>query len=264
MAPKTAVAPATKNALSTDVTAMLALDAGRGLEGVTADDMVVPFMQIAQALSPQVNKREAAYIDGLEQGDFFNTATGQVWPGDVGFTFVPALYERKYLEFTPRDAGGGFHGERTAEALSMTQRDDKGRDILANGNELITCGTWYGLVVDPTTGEATQAVISMSKTQMRHSRRLMTQLRSLVLRAPTGQSFNPPLFYSTVHFTSLPEKNDQGSWFGFGFKLAGSSLDLPRGADLYAEAKLLAEAVASGAKRSASVEKAVPDDDIPF
>lgn len=243
----------------------LAGDAGRGMEGAGTEDMVIPFIRVAQALSPEVNKRESEYIEGLEQGDFFNTATRAKYGGEEGFYFVPALYERKYLEFTPRDAGGGFHGEHGPEIMQQTQRGEKGGDMLPNGNEIVVNGTWYGLVVDKETGEYEQAVLAMAKTQLKHSRTLMTQLRSLTLKAPNGQRFNPPLFYNLLHVTSIPESNDQGSWFGYNPKIAGSVLDLQDGAEIYEQAKALAAAVQAGEKKAAAPEESPgSDEDIPF
>ncbi len=243
-------------------------DAGMGSESATAEDMSIPFVRCAQSLSAEISKREAAYIPGLEEGDFYNTATQQTWKGETGFLFVPALFQRKFLEWTPRDAGGGFAGEHGPEIMDRTTKDEKGRDLLDNGNEILPTGTWYGLVLDEETGAAQQVVISLAKTQMKVSRQLMTKLKTVALPRPDGKgTFNPPLFYNALRVTSVPESNDQGRWMSFRFALDGTVLDRPGGAGTYAQAKAMLEAVRSGAIKAAVVRESGGDEDdkeIPF
>ena len=67
-----------KNAeLSTDLMDDILEFAGEGA-AFGADEMQIPFIRALQALSPQLNKKKPEYIDGAEQGDLFNTVTGQV------------------------------------------------------------------------------------------------------------------------------------------------------------------------------------------
>ena len=54
-------------------------DSGMGFEEVDKDDFQIPFVRILQALSPQLKKSDASYIEGASQGDIFNTVTHQVW-----------------------------------------------------------------------------------------------------------------------------------------------------------------------------------------
>lgn len=261
--PATTSTPGLPADLASDVMA----DAGAGMEQVNQDDMSIPFLRIAQALSPEVNKREGDYIEGIEVGDIFNTATQAVWKGDAGFPFIPAYYVREYLEWVPREQGGGFAGRHPESIMSQTSRNDKGKDVLPNGHHIVTTGTWYGLVV--TEHGAEQAVISMASTQLKKSRQLMTKLKSLALPKPGGQpgTFNPPLFYNALKVTSVPEQNDQGNWMGWKFDLVGSVFDLPNGAELYKEAKALMEAVKSGAVKAATPPAdgaSQGDDNVPF
>ena len=78
-------------------------------EGTTFDssEMQIPFIRIIQALSPQVQKKDPAFIAGADQGDAFNTVTNEHWNGDDGLIVVPCYQETKFLEFVPRDSGGG-------------------------------------------------------------------------------------------------------------------------------------------------------------
>jgi len=113
-----------KNAeLSTDIMDDILEFAGEGA-AFGADEMQIPFVRALQALSPQLGKKKPEYIEGAEQGDMFNTVTGEVWKGDDGVTIIPCYQTTKYLEFTPRDQGGGFRGEinPTDPILQRTSR----------------------------------------------------------------------------------------------------------------------------------------------
>jgi hypothetical protein len=58
---------------------LLEEDSGAGLENFTTEDMQIPFIRILQALSPQLNKQDPLYIKGAEQGDIFNTVSGEIY-----------------------------------------------------------------------------------------------------------------------------------------------------------------------------------------
>lgn len=234
-------------------------DAGLGARDATTDDMIIPFIKLAQALSPEVNKREAEYIQGLEQGDFFNSATQELWKGDEGFYFIPVTYQRKYLEWTPRSQGGGFQGEHEASIMNeATWDDDDFVYKLKNGNHVEPTATWYVLVVDTKTGDSQQAVIALSKSQLKKSRQLMTKLKSITLKGKSGR-FNPPIFYNLVHATSVPESNDQGSWFGWSLKLDGNVFQVTDGEELYHSAKNFLEAVNTGQVKAAEPTEGTTD-----
>ena len=240
----------------------LEADAGRGYENVEHDDMVVPFLRIAQALSPEVDETAPEHINGIKQGMLYNTATKQIWEGGKGIGFVPAVFKRQYLEFIPRDKGGGFQGEHGPEIMDQTQRGENNADVLMNGNEILIAGTWFGILYDMENKVPVgQVVVSMVKTQLKYSRQLMTRLRNIQLDGKNGR-FNPPLFWNLLSIKTMPEKNDFGRWFSFDVEPTGSILDMPMGEQVYLEAKKLADLVNTGQKR-ADTHQAV-DEEVPF
>jgi hypothetical protein len=243
----------------------VAADAGMGSEGVSGEDMALPQLKIAQKLSPEVDTRDALHIPGLNVGDFFNSASQIVYPnaGDGALFFIPVYFERKYLEWTPRDAGGGFNGEHGPEVMEKTKPNGSGGNFLANGNEIVVTGTWFGIIVSTDGSVVEQGVISLSKTQLKKSRQLMTKLKAVALPHPqTKKKFNPPLFYNRLRVSSIPENNDQGNWEGWKFELAGSIFDLPNdmGTELYDTCKMMFEAVRSGAVKASQVNNAPLND----
>src|SRR5690349_5272187 len=82
---------------------------------------------------------------------FLNTARGEVFPGLTdGLVVIPCYYNRTFIEWKIREAGGVFvadHGiDGGAARLPTCHRDDKGRDILPNGNQLVQTAQYYMLL----------------------------------------------------------------------------------------------------------------------
>jgi len=256
-----------KNAeLSTDLMDDILEFAGEGA-AFGADEMQIPFIRALQALSPQLNKKKPEYIDGAEQGDLFNTVTGQVWKGEEGVTIIPCYQVTKYLEFTPRDMGGGFRGEisPTNPVLQQTTRQGS-KELLPTGNELVKSDQHYCLVLDGE-GSFQPAMIDMKSTQLKVSRRWKTQIAMQKIKHPkTGQMITPPLFATEWKITTVEESNDQGSWFNPSVEKVG----LVGERDLMLEAKAFRDSVAAGDAKAVA-EESVPtsssveqDDSIPF
>ena len=52
---------------------------GEGFAEVTSEDLAIPFLRVLAQLSPQVNKRDAAYVKGAEAGQMFNTVLNETY-----------------------------------------------------------------------------------------------------------------------------------------------------------------------------------------
>lgn len=265
-----AVTKKDKDTLPAEMMESLMGDSGRGLEDASSDDMIIPFLKQAQSLSPEVKKSKPEYIPGLEEGMFFNSATGEIYGEEV--FIVPCKYERQYLEFVPVESGGGFRGSHDASILNECKDGPLGEHLLPDGNEIVVCGVWYVLVLDKE-GNYSSAVISLAKSQFKQSKKLMTKLRMVQLATPDGKTFNPPPFYNLVKVKGLPTSNEKGDWMLWDFALEGSVFTLDNGAQLYESAKGLIAAVESGAAKAAEPESPaggsapgsdMPDDETPF
>ena len=60
---------------TTEVTAYEGFEefAHHGFEETTSEDLAIPFLRVLAQLSPQVNKRDAAYVKYADAGMLFNT-----------------------------------------------------------------------------------------------------------------------------------------------------------------------------------------------
>jgi hypothetical protein len=260
-----AVAKKKETAVSTDVMDDILEFAGEGA-AFDSSEMQIPFVRILQAMSPQLKKREAEYIEGSEQGDMFNTVTKQHWTGEDGITVIPCYQTTKYLEFTPRDQGGGFRGEiaATDPVLQRTERQGA-KEMLPNGNELVKSDQHYCLIVEAD-GTFQPVVIDMKSSQLKVSRRWKTQIAMQKIKHPkTGAMITPPLFATQWKFTTIEESNDQGSWFNYQIEKVG----LLESRDLMLEAKSFRDSVAAGEVKAAPEEgsstvSSSNSDEIPF
>tara|TARA_R100001460_G_scaffold45894_1_gene83252 strand:- start:92 stop:892 length:801 start_codon:yes stop_codon:yes gene_type:complete len=242
-----AVAKKKETAVSTDVMDDILEFAGEGA-AYDSSEMQIPFVRILQAMSPQLKKREAEYIEGSEQGDMFNTVTKQYWTGEEGVTVVPCFQTTKYLEFTPREQGGGFRGEIAATDPVLTKTERQGaKEILPNGNELVKSDQHYCLIVDED-GAFQPVVVDMKSSQLKVSRRWKTQIAMQKVKHPkTGQLVTPPLFGTQWKFTTVEESNDQGTWFNYAIEKIG----LLENRELLLEAKSFRDSVAAGEVKAA-------------
>ena len=260
-----AVAKKKETAVSTDVMEDILEFAGEGA-AFDSSEMQIPFVRILQAMSPQLKKREAEYIECSVQGDMFNTVTKQHWTGEDGITVIPCYQTTKYLEFTPRDQGGGFRGEipATDAVLQRTERQGA-KEMLPNGNELVKSDQHYCLIVEAD-GTFQPVVIDMKSSQLKVSRRWKTQIAMQKIKHPkTGAMITPPLFATQWKFTTIEESNDQGSWFNYQIEKVG----LLESRDLMLEAKSFRDSVAAGEVKAAPEEgsstvSSSNSDEIPF
>lgn len=136
----------------------------RGSEEVKASDMVLPRLEIVQALSPIKETNEQA-----REGLLFNSVTEQIL-GDMVY-FVPVYYRMEYLVWRDQDKGGGFLGSFPSAADAEHRR----AQAVAEGDslediEVVDTPVQYGLRIEPS-GYFEQIVISMAKTKAKVSRR---------------------------------------------------------------------------------------------
>lgn len=225
-------------------------DANIGRENMSAKDMAIPFISVLQALSPQV-KKGPNRIEGAEEGDLFNTVSQEVWAGNEGITVIPCAFNRLYVEWAPRDSGGGYQGSHTDEAiLNECNRDDMGRDILPNGNLIVLTNYHYCLVIDENENVLDRVVIPFSSTQLKKSRRWNSVMSSIMVPGSTG-NFNPPMFSHKYGITTEHESNNKGEWYGYIIKNQG----MISNPETYNMAKQFAQDVVKGLVKVAPPEE---------
>jgi hypothetical protein len=231
-------------------------DAGVGFEGTTSKDLSIPFLGILQSNSPQVEGGDKP-IEGAKPGMLVNTVTNELLDGETGQPFIPVHYDRAYVEWVPRTKGGGFvamHDPASegvvAELKKQEQAKQRGKIILANGNELIETEYCYTLTLDRDFVTPTGfAVLSLTSTKLTPFRKFKTSLFML--------KGKPPIFVSRAILKTEKQKNEKGTFYNAKFvPIAAdwrSSL-IPNTAefkDLIDEAKSFRAMVLSGMAKAA-------------
>lgn len=141
-----------------------------GSEDVGARDMILPRVDVLQALSPQIKKSDPNYINGAEQGQIFNTVTGEIYGSSV--TFIPVLFRKEWVVWKLRKAGGGFCGAFQTEVeaenfrCSMPSADD---------HEAVESHQHFVILL--TDNGPQEAVFSLTKSKLKVSRALNTLIQ---------------------------------------------------------------------------------------
>lgn len=219
---------------------MFAAEAGAGFEEASAASYAIPFLYVLQSGSPQCKKSDGAYIKGAEEGMLFNSVTKEIYPGDTGIVVIPCHYTHRFNEWKDRDAGGGFVHEYLPGQEPVTHKDDKGRDKLDNGNNLVDTRNHYVLLVKED-GSFEPALMTLSSTQLKKSRQWMSVMNGIKMKR--GEAFvTAPMMSRMYRITTVPESNDKGSWFGVKIELEGVVTD----AGLFKAAMEFRDAVKTG------------------
>lgn len=181
-----------------------------GMEGADRDSFAIPFLTILQKMSPQLDRNAPEYIEDGEEGDILNTATQEVYDGKEGILVMPVDFKRSFTAWVIREKGGGFKGEYTpADPIVLTTKlDEKNRNILPDGQTQLVDTRLHGVIL--LKGDTPMpALINMASTQIKKSKRWMTGMQEL------QQADNLPTFAHVYRLTTIPERNDKGSWMGW-------------------------------------------------
>jgi hypothetical protein len=235
---------------------MFAADAGGGMEGATQESFAIPFLGVLQKGSPQVDEALGQAIEGAKAGMFFENVTGRMIDGKKGVLLVPCAYRRVFIKWGgKKSANSGFKGEMLPEEVAALRAAGKIVELenklyvpLESGavdpdlcDNIVDTRNHYVLLMDEESGAWTNALVSLSRTQLKKSKSLMSALASVKIQGAAGM-YTPPTFANLVRATTLGESNDKGAWFGVRFELSGKVNRL----EVYEAAKAFHAAVAKG------------------
>src|SRR3990167_185928 len=114
--------------VSTDYAQELIDSAGTGMETIGRDDYAIPMLKLIQALSPEKTKGDAKYLLGVEEGDFVDSISSEVFKADKPMRVVRVAVDKRWIEWRPRKSGGGL------VKVHATEVDAKRDRIPAIGN----------------------------------------------------------------------------------------------------------------------------------
>ena len=135
-----------------------------GSEEVGTDDLVIPRLEVVQALSKCRDKADPGYIADIEEGDLYNTVTREAYGPDV--QVIPLYFKTEYVVQQDMDAGDGFAGRFETELEAARRKKEQEHP---DEWEVVDTAVHFVLIVHED-GELEQAAIYMAKSKLRASR----------------------------------------------------------------------------------------------
>lgn len=195
-------------------------DAGAGFENQSGADISIPFLAVLQALSPQCEGEDAK----CRPGQLFNTVSEEAVKGSEGVLFVPATTKHVFVEWKPRDQGGGLVNVYEIDDPFVAECKDKatefGKIKTPTGNDLIETFYVYGVQLDDD-GETPVGplVIAFTSTKIKKYKAWNSRLKMFAHRK-FGLPAAPPLFAHKTRVTTVSDENTKGKFFNFDLKPA--------------------------------------------
>lgn len=199
----------------------------RGSENVGLDDVTIPRLEVIQSLSPQRKKNDPAYIEGAEEGMLFNSATSELFKGAV--YICPVYFRKEWVIWKDRNQGGGFKGAFSSPDLAQAELESMEQPA---GHDIVDTHQHFCLLIAED-GSVSEIVLSMSRSKMKISRNLNTQVR-----LAGGDRFS-----RIYKLSAVEDKSDKGEYFNFKIEAVGYA---PK--EVYEAAEQTYEAVKGGAR----------------
>ena len=188
-------------------------DSGMGLENIDKSDLALPFLKLLQSGSDETKKKHAKYVEGAEAGMFYNTVTKKLYNGEKGIEIIPVFYKMTYPEWAPfeRKEGRPISNDRGPSIMANTTQNDRNKDMLDNGNEIIKTANHFVII----NGDRPEkALMTMKSTQLKESRNWNSLMENEFESAPSGKSVPAPIF-SRVYKLNSVENSGSFTWHGY-------------------------------------------------
>ena len=193
-------------------------DSGMGLENIDKSDLALPFLKLLQSGSDETKKKHAKYVEGAEAGMFYNTVTKKLYSGEKGIDVIPVFYKMTYPEWAPfeKREGRPIHNDRGPGIMSQTTQNDRNKDMLANGNEIIKTANHFVIILGD---RPEKALMTMKSTQLKVSRSWNSLMEDQFENDPkTGKAVPAPMF-SRVYKLNSVENSGSFTWHGYNINL---------------------------------------------
>jgi len=200
---------------------------------VKTESLAPPILKLLQNGSAEAQKRNQNYVEGAEPGMFLNTVTKQLYNGDKGINVIPCYYKLEYQEWSDYGTGSGrpeMIYPDTSDILDKTTKGPDGKDRLQNGNYILTVGQHFVIILGDKGSET--AMISMSSSQGKISRKWNSMMKSIVLDGKNGP-YTPPSFSHIYKLSSVLNTGKGNQWYGWNVAKVG----LVEDAAMYERAK---------------------------
>jgi hypothetical protein len=226
---------------------MYAADAGAGLENIRIEDTRIPTLKILQGLSPELAEGDPKYIEGAKQGMFLHSVTRQLYDGKEGVMIIPVHFHKQWVEWRPRQAGGGFVAAYDSREDALAQ--------VKEGNEIQETANHFLLIRDEN-NHWVPIVLQAKSTMLGFSRSFNAMMQSLRIDVPGRGPVQPPSFAAIYNLSTARQQNDKGAWY----TIVAERVSMVEDPAIYAEAKAFRQSLVQGGDIGARIRQ---DDDAP-
>jgi hypothetical protein len=166
-----------------------------GFENVGREDQAIAILRVLQSNSPVLMDHPEC-----KAGHIFNAATNE---SHAELVMTPIGFVGCYVEYIPRDQGGGFAGRHSKDSgIRNTATQEGNKLYLPNGNELVETAE-HMVIVWPENEPPYLALFPLSSTQIKYSRQWNTDIGR---RAKA-------MYVTKYKISTAVEKNNKGSWY---------------------------------------------------
>jgi|TARA_R110002012_G_scaffold277159_1_gene464342 hypothetical protein len=235
--------------------------AGAGFENVDAQEMAIPFLKIASSQTPEIKKSNPKFVEGLEQGNIFNSVTKDFYKN---IRVVPCAFRVRGVEWSPLGEGTGAPVKiyKPEDIPALTRGADGEDHYMINGaispTYIVRTAEYFVLRINDD-GTFERCLIIMQKTQYKKSRYWNTMMMNQKISTKSGTLVTLPMFANVYKMESVQEANKKNDWWGWKITLDKSVNDLKNPSYIVEEAKHFHELVSSGSIDP--VPEALNDDD---
>ena len=180
----------------------------KGLEEVGRDDMILPRLAIAQSGSPAFKKASRDRIEGLEEGDLYNTLTRVIYGDKVNL--IPVLFFKSFIKFGEKKDGeaGGIQGIK--RSVAAFEQATKLGHIKANALEFGPDGekpewTEFRNFVCWIPDKKDMVVVSMKSTDTKAAKMWISFMRMAAV----------PAYGKVYQISTVPVNKNNYDFFGF-------------------------------------------------
>lgn len=189
---------------------------GTGFEDFTQDDLAVPFLVILQKNSPQVEEENPKHIAGAKAGMLMDTVSGELYDGKAGIVVVPCHRTRSFIEWIPRDDGGGlvnvFPPEAPEVQAVLAKAGRKfGKLKINDNNDLMETFNVFVLLVRAD-GSTKPVVLGFSSSQIGMYKKWMTKARDIKVMGESGKLVTPPMFSHRYRLSTQFFQKKENTW----------------------------------------------------
>jgi len=190
-------------------------DTADGFEGINSETMAIPWLKIAQTLSPAMKENKPEYIEGLKVGDFYNSVTKEIYGSEV--QMVVGKFDRGYVEWLPKRKG--FVASHTVEEAEEIATDHTFGKWKIGENILQENYVYFVILL----GHENDGVMimSLSSTQIKKAKAWNKQLTTYIMK--NGEKALP--YYLKWRINTVEEHKEDNDWYGIAINGQGLITD---------------------------------------